>query len=137
MIQNHCLLFCIEQIAYGETALNIIAAKVHEKDSTVLYSLNKLISVGLVERRNCITEEKNKKKTQYVLKDQMFRFWYSYVPAAISSIELGKGKMYYERVVMPNIHMFMGKVFEEMCMHYTLCAGLDGKLNCFVTETGT
>lgn len=127
----------IEQVANGETALNIIASKVHEKDSTVLYSLNKLISVGLVEKRNCITEEKNRKKTQYVLKDQMFRFWYSYVAAASSSIELGKGAVYYERVVKPNIHMFMGKVFEEMCLYYTLSAGLEGRLNCFVTEVGT
>ena len=127
----------IEQIANGETSLNIIANKVHEKDSTVLYSLNKLVSVGLVEKRNCITEEKNKKKVQYILKDQMFRFWYSYVPAASSSIELGKGKIYYDRVVRPNIHMFMGKVFEEMCLYYTLNVGLEGKLNCFVTETGT
>ena len=30
-----------------------------------------------------------------------------------------------------------GKVFEEMCLYYTLNAGLDGKLNCFVTEVGT
>lgn len=127
----------IEQIANGETTLNIISSKVHEKDSTVLYSLNKLISVGLIEKRVCITEEKNKKKTQYILKDEMFRFWYSYVPAAGSSIELGKGKLYYDRVVKSNIHMFMGHVFEEMCKYYTLNAGLDGKLNCFVTEVGT
>ena len=127
----------IEQIANGENSLNIIASKVKEKDSTVLYSLNKLISVGLIEKRNCITEEKNKKKTQYVLKDHMFRFWYSYVPAVSSSIELGKGAIFYEKAVKPNIHMFMGKVFEEMCLYYTLNAGLDGKLNCFVTETGT
>ena len=127
----------IEQVAKGENSLNVIADKVHEKESTVLYSLNKLISVGLVEKRKCITEEENKKKTQYVLKDQMFRFWYSYMPAASSSIELGKGKIYYEKVVKSNLHSFMGKVFEEMCMYYTLNAGLDGKLNCFVTEVGT
>lgn len=127
----------IEQIANGENTLNIIADKVHEKESTVLYSLNKLISVGIIERRKCITEEKNKKKTQYVLKDEMFRFWYSYVPAASSAIELGKGHLYYERVVKPHIHTFMGKVFEEMCLYYTLNLGLDGKLNCFVTDVGT
>ena len=127
----------IEQMANGENVLNVIADKVHEKESTILYSLNKLISVGLVEKRKCITEEKNKKKTQYVLKDQMFRFWYSYLPAASSAIELGKGSIYYERVVKPNLHTFMGKVFEEMCLYYTLSAGLDEKLNCFVTEVGT
>lgn len=127
----------IEQIAYGENTLNVIANKVHESESTILYSLNKLISVGLIERRNCITEEKNKKKTQYVLRDQMFRFWYSYVPAATSAIELGKGRLYYDKAVAPNLHMFMGKVFEEMCKYYVLDVGLEGKLNSYITETGT
>ncbi len=127
----------IEQIAAGENTLNIIANKVHERETTVLYSLNKLISVGLVEKRVCITEEKNKKKTQYILKDQMFKFWYSYVPSASSSIEMGKGKAYYDKLVKPDIHTFMGKVFEEMCKFFTLSEGLEGNLNCFVTETGT
>lgn len=66
----------IEQIASGENALNIIAAKIHEKETTVLYYLEKLISVGLIEKKSCMTEEKNKKKTQYVIKDHMFKFWY-------------------------------------------------------------
>ena len=127
----------IEQIASGETSLNIIADKIHEKEATVLYSLNKLISVGLVEKRHCITEEKNKKKTQYILKDQMFRFWYAFVPAASSSVEMGKGDVYYKKIVKPQLHHFMGKVYEEMCRYYTLREGLDGNLMCFVTETGT
>lgn len=127
----------IEQIASGENTLHLIADKIHEKETTVLYSLNKLISVGLVEKRICITEEKNKKKTQYILKDHMFKFWYSYVPAAISSIEIGKGDIYYNKLVKPSIHTFMGKVFEEMCKYFTLIEGLSGNLNCFVTQTGT
>ena len=127
----------IEQIASGENTINLIANKVHEKETTVLYSLNKLMSVGLIEKRVCITEEKNKKKTQYVLKDQMFKFWYSYVPAAISTIEIGKGEIYYNKLVKPHIHTFMGNVFEEMCKYFTLVEGLNGNLNCFVTETGT
>lgn len=127
----------IEQIASGENTLNIIADKIHEKEATVLYSLNKLIGVGLVEKRHCITEEKNKKKTQYILKDQMFRFWYAFVPAAASSVEMGKGDVYYRKIVKPQIHNFMGKVFEEMCRYYTLREGLDGRLDCFVTAVGT
>lgn len=57
----------IEQIANGENSLNIIAGKIGEKETTVLYSLEKLIGVGLIEKKKCITDEKNKKKTQYVL----------------------------------------------------------------------
>ena len=41
----------VEQIASGENTLNTIAGKIGEKESTILYSLDKLISVGLVEKK--------------------------------------------------------------------------------------
>ena len=78
----------IEQIASGKNTVNVIANKINEKEPTILYSIEKLISVGLVEKKKCITEEKNKKKTQYVLKDHMFKFWYEFVPKATSVIEM-------------------------------------------------
>ena len=127
----------IEQVASGENTLNIIASKVKEKDATVLYSLDKLIDVGLVEKKKCITEEKNKKKTQYVLKDHMFKFWYEFIPKAISVIEMGQGELYYEKVVKPQLHAFMGSVFEEMCRYYTLEHGIQGEFGSFITEAGT
>ncbi len=127
----------IEQVASGENALNNIAAKVHERDTTVLYSLEKLIDVGLVEKKNCITEEKNKKKTQYVLKDHMFKFWYQFIPRAVSVIEMGQGEMYYKKVVKPQLHSYMGSVFEEMCRYYTLEKGIQGTYGSFLTQTGT
>ena len=97
----------VEQIASGENALNIIAAKIGEKAQTVLYSLEKLRNVGLIEKKKCITDEKNKKKTQYVLKDYMFKFWYEFIPKATSVIEMGQGEIYYTKVVKPVLHSFM------------------------------
>ena len=127
----------IEQIASGENTVNIIAAKVGEKEPTVLYSLEKLISVGLVEKKRCITEEKNKKKTQYVLKDHMFKFWYEFIPKATSVIEMGQGDLYYEKAVKSRLHSYMGTVFEEMCRYYTLRQGIQGQFDCFITNVGT
>lgn len=127
----------VEQIASGETSLNTIATKVREKEATVLYSLDKLISIGLVERKRCITEEKNKKKTQYVLKDSMFKFWYEFIPKAVSVIEIGQGELYYRNVVKPLLHSFMGTVFEDMCRYYTLKKGTEGEFGCFITKVGT
>lgn len=127
----------IEQIASGENTVNIIAGKVGEKEPTVLYSLEKLIRVGLVEKRRCITEEKNKKKTQYVLKDQMFKFWYEFIPKAHSVIEMGQGDVYYDKAVKPRLHSFMGSVFEEMCRYYTLQQGIQGRFGCFLTDVGS
>ena len=127
----------VEQIASGVNTLNVIAGKIGEKEQTVLYSLEKLINVGLVEKKKCITDEKNKKKTQYVLKDYMFKFWYEFIPKAISVIEMGQGEIYYQKAVKPYLHSFMGAVFEEMCRYYTLKQGITGEYGCFVTSVGT
>lgn len=126
----------IEQIASGATTVNTIANKIGEKEPTILYHLDKLISVGLVEKKKCITEEKNKKKTQYVLKDHMFKFWYEFIPKATSVIEMGQGELYYQKVVKPVLHSFMGSVFEDMCRYYTLQHGILGEFNCFLTDVG-
>lgn len=127
----------VEQIASGENTLNIIAGKIGEKEQTVLYSLDKLINVGLVEKKRCITDEKNKKKTQYVLKDYMFKFWYEFIPKATSVIEIGQGEVYYTKVVKPALHSFMGTVFEDMCRYYTLKQGIEGAYGCFITSVGS
>lgn len=127
----------VEQIANGETTLNAISTKINEKETTVLYSLDKLIGVGLVERKTCITDEKNKKKTQYVLNDNMFKFWYKFIPKAVSVIEMGEGELYYNKVVKPLLHSYMGSVFEEMCRYYTLKEGISSKFGCFLTSVGT
>ena len=127
----------IEQIASGQNTLNLIAEKVKEKPATVLYSIEKLVEVGLVEKKNCMTEEKNRKKTQYVLKDQMFQFWYEFIPKATSVIEMGQGDLYYEKAVKPQLHSYMGSVFEIMCRYYTLEQGICGKFGNFITRAGS
>ena len=127
----------IEQIASGANNINVISGKIHEKETAVLYYLEKLISTGLVEKKYCITEEKNKKKTQYVLKDHMFKFWYEFVPKAHSVIAIGRGDIYYEKAVKPFLHSFMGSIFEEMCRSYVLENGVTGEFGCFITNVGT
>ena len=127
----------IEQIASGENTLNTIAGKIGEKEPTVLYSLDKLTNVGLVEKKKCITDEKKKKKTQYVLKDYMFKFWYEFIPKATSVIEMGQGELYYQKAVKPVLHSFMGAVFEDMCRYYTLKQGITGEYGCFLTSVGS
>lgn len=127
----------IEQIASGANSLNLISEKTKESSSTVLYSLEKLMEVGLVEKKTCITEEKNKKKTQYVLKDHMFQFWYEFIPKATSIIEMGHGDLYFEKVVKPQLHSYMGSIFEDMCRYYTLEHGIYGDYGSFMTKVGT
>ncbi|MCD8123929.1 MAG: ATP-binding protein [Lachnospiraceae bacterium] len=127
----------LEQVASGVNTVNTIAQKIGENLSTILYSLDKLIRIDLVQKKKCITEEKNRKKVQYVLKDHMFKFWYAFIPNATSVIEMGQGDLYYDKIVRPNLHAFMGSVFEDMCRTFTLEQGIQGAFGNFMTNVGT
>ena len=49
-----------------------------------------------LKRESVLQMRKNKKKTQYVLRDYMFKFWYEFIPKATSVIEMGQGEIYYQ-----------------------------------------
>lgn len=126
----------IDAISSGVNRLNEISDKTHIAPTAVSHALPNLITTGIVVRETAATDEKNKKKVQYNLKDNMFRFWYKFVPNGMGAIELDKGEIYYQNVVKPNIAGYMGNVFEEMCRFYTLYSGIMGNLNCYVTAVG-
>lgn len=127
----------IEQIANGENTIKNISDKIRQNQTTVLYTLEKLIETGIVEKKQCIFEENNRRKTQYVLKDTMFKFWFEFVQKALGVIEAGQGKRYYELAVKPKLHSYMGDIFEKMCRYYVLLEGIQGKFGNFITITGS
>ena len=94
------------------------------------------MTIGALSKVFAMTDEKNKKKVCYEITDGMYRFWYRFIPLAKAAIEMDKGDVYYNRYVKGKLHDFMGEIFENMCRHYTLSKGLEGELNCFVTNTG-
>lgn len=127
----------IEVCANGANKVSEIADKAHISTATLNFILKNLMTVGIISRKLPITEDDSKKKITYEITDGIYRFWYTYVSSARPAIETDRGEIYYNRFVKEKLHLFMGKVFEEMCQYYTLVQGLDGKLNCFVTRTGS
>ena len=127
----------IEAVASGAGQLTEISDKSGISAQNVTHILNNLLETNIVTRLRAITEETNKKKTRYILSDDMLRFWYRFVPEAVGAIELGRGDVFYEQNVRPYLHEFMGGVFEKMCRYYTLLHGLAGDYLCAVTRVGT
>jgi len=127
----------IEAVASGAGQLTEISDKSGISAQNVTHILNNLLETNIVTRLRAITEETNKKKTRYILSDDMLRFWYRFVPEAVGAIEIGRGDVFYERNVKPYLHEFMGGVFEKMCRYYTLLHGLAGDYLCAVTRVGT
>ena len=127
----------IEAVASGANQIHEIADKVGFPSQNIVHALKNLRETGIVQKQLAITEEGNKKKTKYILADEMLRFWYRFIPDAIGAIEIGKGQIYYDRNVKPLLSDYMGPIFEKMCRQYTLYAGIIGEFACTVTQVGT
>ena len=127
----------IEVCADGANKVNEIADKAHISTATLAYVLKSLNTVGIISKIMPMTEKENKRRSVYEVTDNMYRFWYSFIPGAKAAIEMDRGDVFYKNYVKDKIHSFMGKIFEDMCRYYTLSQGLDGNLNCLVTNVGS
>ena len=106
----------ISVIASGATKLSEISTKVGENSGTCAIYIKNLISLGIIKKEIPFTE-KSSKKTLYSIDDNMFRFWYRFVPANVSAINRNMPDLAYKKIA-PYLSDFMGQVFEEICKQY-------------------
>ena len=126
----------ISAVANGANKAVEIKDKTGLENASIHNILSHLIETRIIEKTYCITEEKNKKKIQYVLADGMFRFWHIFIPRAVPAIEINNGHNYYLRHVKPKLHEYMGEIFEKMCRHYILLNAFSDDMPCSVMEAG-
>ncbi len=106
----------ITAIAIGASRMSEISGKVGENTNVCSIYLKNLVSLGIVQKETPYGE-KSSKKSIYSIEDNMFRFWYRFVPENASMIARGAADLVYKRIE-PHLSEYMGKVFEEICMQY-------------------
>jgi len=106
----------LRAIAAGCIKNSDIATAVGLETSACTAYLKNLNSLGLVGKHTPVTEKAGK-KTVYEIEDNMFRFWYRFVPDNISLIQSGKSNMIW-RSVAQEIPDFMHQVFEDICRQW-------------------
>lgn len=115
----------ITAIATGSSRMAEIASKVGENTSVCSSYLKNLLALGLI-RKETPYGEKNSRKSIYSIHDNMFRFWYRFVPDNNSIIARGAADLAYKRIE-PHLSDYMGKVFEEICKQYLWKLLLNGE----------
>ena len=106
----------ITAIASGCSKMNEISNKVGEDTSICATYIKNLITLGII-RKESPYGEKSSRKTIYSIEDNMFRFWYRFVPENTSIISRGAADLAYKRIA-PELSSYMGGVFEEICKQY-------------------
>ena len=106
----------ITAIATGSARMAEISTKVGAETSVCAAYLKNLLALGLVQKETPYGE-KASRKSIYAIDDNMFRFWYRFVPENYSIISRGASDIAYKRME-PHLSDYMGKVFEEICKQY-------------------
>lgn len=115
----------ITAIATGCSKMNEISNKIGEDTSVCATYIKNLITLDIVKKESPYGE-KSSRKTIYSLEDNMFRFWYRFVPENTSVISRGATDLAYSRIA-PELSAYMGGVFEGICKQYLWKLLLEGK----------
>ena len=92
-----------------------ISNKVDENTNICSAYVKKLVSLGIIRKAPC--DEKASRKATYSIEDNMFHFWYCFVPENRSIIVRGAADFAYKRIE-PFLSDYIGKVFEGSCKQH-------------------
>lgn len=106
----------ITAIAGGASRMAEISSKVGENTGICAVYLKNLTELGLVKKETPYGE-KISRRTIYRLEDNLFRFWYRFVPENLSLIARGAADIAYRRIE-PHLSEYMGAVFEDISREY-------------------
>ena len=124
----------ITAIATGASRMSEISSKVGEDTNKCSTYIKSLLTLGIVKKETPYGE-KSSKRSVYSIDDNMFRFWYRFVPENASLIARGADDLVYKRIE-PQLSDYMGKVFEEICKQYLWKQLLSGKSPIEFTSLG-
>lgn len=115
----------ITAVAAGSSKMNEISGKIGENTSVCAAYIKNLIALDIIKKETPYGEKAGR-KTIYSIEDNMFRFWYRFVPENISVISRGASDLAYSRIA-PLLSSYMGSVFEDICKQYLWKLLLEGK----------
>ena len=107
----------IASIAGGASRLNDISTKSGEEGRKCSKYLKSLVDLHILYKEYPYGVD-TERKSVYMLSDNMFRFWYRFIPKNVTAIESGLGRQVYEDRVMQGLPTYMGHIFEDVCREY-------------------
>jgi len=107
----------LEVISKGSNKISEIASKSKIEVTKLPRYLNTLEEMKIIGKLICAGEKKNSRKTQYVITDNFFSFWYSFIFSNTTKIELME-PMAFIKSIQLEIFTYYGFKFENICYQY-------------------
>lgn len=116
----------VKAIADGASRVAEISKKLGIPSATTSIYLKNLIDLGIVKKENPYLDD-NSKKSIYEIKDNLYKFYYKYIPGNEILINSGASLILLSRI-KASLSEYLGKSFEEICKEYLILQLLRGKL---------
>lgn len=98
--------------------------------------LDALIELRIVERIVPVTKA-TKRQVIYRISDNLFRFWYRFVPQYAGTIEEGLGSAVAARIAKRDLATFVGPVFEDVCRQWLMRQVAQGEIDVLPKAIGS
>lgn len=122
-------------IAGGSTRLNEIAQAVGTEPTKLSFYLGNLRSLGVVDQEKPVGKGGSRHGI-YQLADEMFAFWFYFLPSCRNLIAMGAAERAYDERIAPKLSAWFGRVFERICMEYLKARVADGTIHELYTDYG-
>ncbi len=111
----------LEVIANGEHKIGNIAGKLGKNVQNITSFISKLMELDIIYKDVPITETNplKSKKGLYFIKDNFFRFWFTYVLPYKSQLEIGNTK-YVLTKIKENFNGFVAPIYENLAIEYLM-----------------
>ena len=109
------VLNCIKN---GTRKYSDIEQRTSLKNGLLDKKLKKLIDLDIIEKIYPINMENESKKCNYIIKDNLLKFYYSYIYAKNSKLIMLGEDRFYDVLIEPSINEFISRRFESIVKEY-------------------
>jgi len=126
----------IESIAQGATRLNEISTRVGEPNDKTAKYIATLLNLNILGREVPVTEKSTSRKAIYYIRDNLFRFWYTFVFPNLSLIETGMTEELLNKKIANGLSKYLCLAFESVCRDYLLRRSVRGEMPFRINKLG-
>lgn len=128
----------IETIVKGTTKFSDILSVLSKDKIRIEYYLSRLIEMEIIEKKSPINDKNNKKKTFYVFKDNLMRFYYRYIFQNYNMRNVMNPKDFYSIKIKGDFEsIYIPKIFENISEQYLILANKKGLIHPVFYDIGT
>ena len=127
-----------EVLAQGFSRFSDILTKSHVSSAPTLADvLEKLIKMEVIRKEAPINDENNRKKTGYMICDNLSLFYYRYVFRFASQMNIMNPLKFYEKYIAEDFEFhYIPLQFEEICKQYLIRENITGNIDPVIEKIG-